>query len=281
MKVRDVLSRLRGQHVALLPNNGNCGDGLILMGLRRLCAEFRVSTTELRHPFPARGTTLLALACGNLCRPYHSAIERIQYYAGGFRQLVILPCSVDPACDEVAEFMRSLPEQTLFFCRERQSYRLVEPLLADRSRLHLDHDLAFAADYAPWQRPGRGNLSAFRSDGESAAAPPPGNVDVSMWGGEWKGECLLDVVSAVASVHTDHVHVAIAGAMLGKETHLYATSYHKVAAMYDYSLSQRSNVFFHRRGHESAPPTDSPHVYAWRDAASAWLDRRVTEGFSA
>jgi len=102
-----------------------------------------------------------------------------------------------------------------------------------------------------------------------------------MWGGEWMGEFLLEVVSSVASVHTDHVHVAIAGALLQKETHLYATAYHKAEGMFAYSLSHMPNVTFHTSGHECAPPTDSPHVDTWRELAEAGLSKRLAYGFSA
>ena len=131
----------------------------------------------------------------------------------------------------------------------------VRALLGDAASVHLDHDLAFEADLRPWARPGYGTLYAFRSDPESLGEPiPPGNFDVSGLTGEWMAELLLDVVASHAVVHTDRAHVAIAAALLGRETHVYATAYHKVRGIHEHSLAGRANVQFHERHGTLAHP---------------------------
>ena len=97
---------------------------------------------------------------------------------------------------------------------------------------------------------GAGRLNAFRTDAESTGFPkPPGNLDVSLWGGSDGGELLIRTVSDYREIHTDRAHVAICAAMLGKETHVYPNNYHKVRGIYEFSLREKPNVTFH----ESAP----------------------------
>jgi exopolysaccharide biosynthesis predicted pyruvyltransferase EpsI len=246
MNVRELFERYRGMNVHLLPNEGNCGDGLIAMGLRELCSEHGVGVTELLHPRPARGHALFVLGCGNLCGPFHFQVTKIQNYLGHFEKIHLLPCSIDPASEEVASFLGSLPPGVTIFCRERFSFEKVTALAGGRNPIYMDHDLAFAVDYRRWQRAGSGRLNAFRTDRESLGhALPPDNIDVSIWGGSADGKLMIRMISEYRSVHTDRAHVAICAAMLGKETHVYPNNYHKVRGIFEYSLCGRPGVFFH------------------------------------
>lgn len=263
MKVRDLFGRLRGAHVALIPNEGNCGDGLIQMGLTQLCAEYAVSYTSLLHPRPASGRVLLVLACGNLCRPFHHQVARIKRYVGSFERTYLLPCSIDPAEPAVAELLESLPASVTIFCREQFTFEAVAPFLRQGNALHLDHDLAFSVDFAPWKRSGAGTLHAFRTDLESCGHPlPAGNVDVSLWGGSADGEILLRTVSEYRTVHTDRAHVAICAALLEKETHVYPNNYHKVRGIFEYSLQNKPNVTFHEAFPASSAGVSSAAAFA-------------------
>ena len=246
MKVRDLFERLRGRHVALLPNEGNCGDGLIAMGFRRLAREYSVSHTILLHPRPASGRILLVLGCGNLSRAFHHQVPRIRRYAPEFNETFLLPCSIDPAAPAVAEMLETLPSSVTIFCREHSSAEKIAPIVSGKNAVHLEHDLAFAVDYEPWQQRGAGQLNAFRTDLESCDHPlPPNNLDVSLWGGANDGALLLRTVAGYRCVHTDRAHVAICAAMLGKETHVYPNNYHKVRGIFEFSLRARPNVTFH------------------------------------
>jgi hypothetical protein len=280
--VRDLLTRYRGTHVHVLPNPGNGGDGLILRGLRRLCAEFDLSVTELNYPYPASGRLLLAPGNGNLCVPYHSCVERVSAYADRFDTLAILPCSVELASDAVRGFLTALPSHAHVFCREAYSFALVRELVGPGRNVWLDHDLAIEADLSAWRHAGRGTLYAFRVDPESTGEPPPpGNVDVSALTGEWMTELLLDVISTFASVHTDRAHVAIAAARLGRETHIYPNRYHKVRGIYEQSLARYDNAHFHEVRTALPPLEVDPRFVAWRARSDAEASRTVrdAEGF--
>lgn len=256
MTVRTLFDRLQGMHVALLPNAGNCGDGLIHMGLQRLCADDSISYTTLLHPRPASGPVLLVLGCGNLCRPFHYQVARIKRYVSSFAKTYLLPCSIDPAAPAVAELLESLPPSVAIFCRERFSFEKIAPHLHGETEVYLDDDLSLALDFDPWKRAGAGRLNAFRTDQESRGHPlPAGNLDISLWGGSADGELLLRTVAEYRVIHTDRAHVAISAAMLDKETHVYPSNYHKVRGIYEQSLRGKSNVIFH----DTFPPPASAH----------------------
>jgi len=246
MTVRELFARLRGRDVAVLPNPGNCGDGLIWLALRELCREHELKVVELDHRYPAEGEVLLVPAAGNLCGFYNGMTGLLEPYLATFREIHILPCSVDVGDPEVERFLRSLPAHVHLFAREKYSYAQARFAIGDDSRVHLDHDLAFSLDYARWSAAGEGTLQAFRGDLESRGnAVPHDNVDVSTLGSAGDGEVLPRLLRHVAVVHSDRAHVSICAAMLGKVTHVYPNAYHKVRGIYEYSLRAMPNVRFH------------------------------------
>ena len=109
----------------------------------------------------------------------------------------------------------------------------------------MDHDTALEFDYSKWIKRGTGVLHAFRDDKESSEIQLPiGNQDVSAGpDSQWKE--LLDIISQYSIVHTNRAHVSIAAALMGKETHIYPSSYFKQKEIFRYSLFNRKNVNFH------------------------------------
>jgi len=246
MTVRELFARLHGRDVAVLPNPGNCGDGLIWLALKQLCRDHRMRVVELLEPHPAQGEVLLVPAAGNLTRHYHTMTTLLAPYLRTFDEIYILPCSVDASEPEVERFLRELPAHVHLFAREKYSYAQARFAIGDDARVHLDHDLAFALDYRKWKRNGKGLLNAFRGDLESRGLPlPAGNLDVSVLGSSGDGEVLPRLLRHAATVRTDRAHVSICAAMLGKETHVYPNDYHKLRGIFEYSLASMPNVVFH------------------------------------
>jgi hypothetical protein len=247
MTVADLLRGYRGARVHVLPNPGNGGDGLIARGLRDLAATYELALCELQYPQAASGELLLIPGCGNLCVSYYGAAERAMPYLAAFRSVAVLPSSIEPASPEVAAFLRALPRAAHVFAREHRSAALVRALPGAPDNVWTDHDLAFSANVSAWRtRAGRGTLYAFRQDPESTGhAPPQGNFDISGLTADWMSELFLDVVSSFDAVYTDRAHVAIAAAMLGRETHVYPNAYHKVRGIAEFSLAAYPNVHFH------------------------------------
>jgi exopolysaccharide biosynthesis predicted pyruvyltransferase EpsI len=100
-----------------------------------------------------------------------------------------------------------------------------------------------------------GQLAAFRVDREATAlALPRYNYDISAaftYGVDNEYAVLvatihlLRLVRACNRLQTNRLHVAIAGALLGREVRFYANSYYKNRAVYEFSMQARfPNVTF-------------------------------------
>lgn len=146
--------------------------------------------------------------------------------------------------------------ETHFFCREMYSYEIVEEATA-----HLDHvsvyhsrDTALyleRSDLPVAPRSGEYTLLAMRADKESAEPEIDHDVegplivrDVSIMADDFAG--WVGAVAGAEVVYTDRLHVAILASILEKPLVWYEASYHKSRGVYEYSLSDRENVEFHR-----------------------------------
>lgn len=97
--------------------------------------------------------------------------------------------------------------------------------------------------------PARGPLLAMRGDAESAGERVPnGNLDISELftlldttgaDAELSARLFLGWISRYSTVTTDRLHVAIAGALLGKTVSLRPNSYYKCAAVWEHSIRGR------------------------------------------
>jgi hypothetical protein len=144
--------------------------------------------------------------------------------------VIVLPSSVDTSVNEVREVL-TLTKAPIF-AREYESYRQLRGLC----KTDIAHDCAFFFDFGPYRRSGKGLLTAYRTDAESAfgGEAPPGNNDISRFCeslDEW-----LWTIARHEAVETDRAHVMIAAAMLGKKVRYRASNYHKVPAIAEYAL---------------------------------------------
>lgn len=161
---------------------------------------------------------------------------------------------------ERTDFGGMLPDdrQITLFCRERYSLEHMSAIARlPNVRMDLSGDTALYIErrdltehIGPSDR--EYDLICFRRDKESLiprdemekivrSSEDPFVGDISKRGS------LSDFVSAVANadrIHTDRLHVAILGHILGKETTLYGNRYHKNKGVYEYSLSDDPNIRF-------------------------------------
>ncbi len=238
---------------------GNIGDHLIHAGTRQLLTETfyeevgvrRIRDTSIRRRREARiwglggvrrlfyvrrlrdvrGHTALVTGGGGWSRTFHRVwpvvlplIER------RFEKVIVLPSSVDTSVDEVRKVLART--KALIFARERETYRQLRELC----RTDIAHDCAFFFDFRPYTRPGKGLLTAYRTDAESAFSgeTPSGNNDISI-----SCETLDEWLWTIARhevIETDRAHVMIAAAMLGKKVKYRASNYHKIPAIVEYAL---------------------------------------------
>lgn len=92
-------------------------------------------------------------------------------------------------------------------------------------------------------------LNCFRTDGEKTSIKiPRNNIDLSLkFNYGTKNEQLafnasyelLNMINQYDKIRTNRLHLAIAGALLGKSVELYSNSYYKCKAIYEYSIKDR------------------------------------------
>jgi len=257
MTLEQDLQRFSGKEVHVLLNSGNAGDGLIHLGGRRLFRQLGVRTREFLYPADVAGETLLIYGCGGFGGVSTRRVKESVHYFPRFREVIILPSSFDTGRDEVARFLRELPEHVTVYSREKISHAMAREVMLRHGNLHLDHDLAFKCDYSSWAaNSGKGVLVCFRTDTETARETlPRTTIDVSRFGDKHDSWPLLYTVSRFAEVHTDRLHVGIVAAMTGKKTFLFDNSYHKIRAVYDHSLSEMEHVRYMGQGDPTASPS--------------------------
>ncbi|MBV1798187.1 polysaccharide pyruvyl transferase family protein [Siccirubricoccus sp. G192] len=174
------------------------------------------------------------------------------------KPVVILPHTIRGHVETIASL-----ENGLIFCRDQESQHFVSSVCG-RPAL-LAHDMAFSIDttrYGLWtalDMPAAvraasesRTLYAFRRDSEAQArqhwALPSNNVDLSVTArtvGDDRASFLVQAAAFLTQVaqfdriFTDRLHVAIAGALLGRSVVMFDNDYGKNAAIYRLSLQER------------------------------------------
>lgn len=217
--------------VTFFRHRGNIGDDLIHAGTRRLLADIsyrEIGTWDMQN---AHGHTALITGSGGWCIPFHHQLpSALPLIEERFEKVIVLPSTFDLAEPVVRKALERT--KALVFARERESYEQIRHLC----NADIGHDCAFFFDFGPYRRRGSGRLVTFRTDGESARTDvPAGNDDISVtcFGlDHW-----LWTIARHADVATDRAHVMIAAALMGKDVEYHRTSYHKVPAIAEFSLS--------------------------------------------
>lgn len=100
------------------------------------------------------------------------------------------------------------------------------------------------------------SFNCFRLDGESKGNPlPPDNFDLSVlyeYGTEnpqtagLGAQSVFNTLKQFSTIHTDRLHMAVSGALLGLTVHFHANNYYKCRAVYEFSIRDRyPNVIWH------------------------------------
>ncbi|WP_339726240.1 polysaccharide pyruvyl transferase family protein [uncultured Paraglaciecola sp.] len=234
-----ILRECKGKKVYYLPNPGNWGDGLIRYGTIKFLEEIRLEYKELTPnkkdwilPF-LRGGVVIYGGGGAWCNNWEN--NYVKKLSKRFK-VIVLPSTY--------EFEYNF-NNVIFYARDK--FQSIENALSAK----FTHDMAFyigSEFYTGNKGLGIGNF--FREDTESANVIklPETNIDISH-----KGNHLTPVsrffkeLDYFETIYTDRLHVAIAGALLKKEVHLYPGNYFKIEAIYNSSLKPYfSNITFHK-----------------------------------
>lgn len=242
------------------PSAGNLGDGLIALGTLDLFSHIGWTPSAITgwDTNILSGVDYVVVGgsggwveglWGDYARVLEPFLER-----GGCA--VILPSTING----FSEFFRRYGSQIILFTREHISYERMRNVKELEGRVHLCHDLAFAANLDSIRRDeandkGVGVLSLFRKDQESLGYPIPfENVDLALlWNGiQWvdREMCLgpliaaAEIISQFNEIHTDRLHMTVLSAILGRQVKMHANAYFKNRGVYEYSLSEFKNVSF-------------------------------------
>jgi len=218
--------------VTLVRSWGNRGSDLTYAGMRRLLRHHSYRECDIRklNQTPAGKTAIIA-GGGSWCKPFHLIAAMLPVIEARFSRVIVFPSSFDTE----EAMVRKVLSRTgaVVFARERESYEQIRRLCDAR----LAHDTAFFFDFAPYQSGfHEGVLNAFRMDAEATGAPiPEENRDIS-------NDCdsldeWLWTIGRHDLIRTDRAHVAMAAAMLGKRVECRSSSYHKVPAIVEFSIS--------------------------------------------
>ncbi|MDT8344762.1 MAG: hypothetical protein RQ752_10055 [Thermohalobaculum sp.] len=235
-----------------VPNFGNWGDALIAEGSRAFFRHFGIAVTEvaqqrlrkrawLRTRLATRGWPPMVVFGGGgaLAGQYPNHARMVARILRAAGRSVVLPSTF--GADSVAAL--SVPGLIAF---RRDEFQSRESFPTSR----FCHDMAFFLAPDP-VTPVRETGVFMRTDRERAgAAPsPPGNRDISAEGRQDTPVAgFFAAVGAARTIWTDRLHVAIAGALLGREVHLFPNSYFKNEAVFRTSLAPHfPNVRFHPR----------------------------------
>ena len=227
----------RGEPVYLLGNTGNWGDALIRFGTERFLESFAIpyrrlsldgslaSRLTLRTASLSRAV-LLCMGSGSWCGHFDYLPRTISQIRSRsrHRKIIVLPSTYDRTFDL---------QDVLFFRRDECDSAVHMPVSI------FCHDLAFFIGRIQAPEATQARLNCFRSDVESSGSHviPAGNRDISAEGTEsHEVHPFLEALARYREIHTDRLHVAVGGALLGREVHLYPGRYFKNRAIFSTSF---------------------------------------------
>lgn len=252
--IKEYLKQYKNEEIIYCPNPGNIGDGLIAFATYCLFDEIGLSYKIVKlNDFVEPGRIIFYGGGGNLIEGlYEESINFIRNNISNCKEMLILPHTILG----FSKFFNESQEKLKIICREEQSYHDLIKGGFSEDKLLIDHDLAFYFAQADFLRSDKIIEEAeaieafycFRQDGEKTSNNIPSeNFDISLtWNGSiWHNKNLakfssLSVASYLQSyqtIHTNRLHIAILSMLLGKHVFLYANSYFKNKAVYEYSIS--------------------------------------------
>lgn len=238
--LREALNEItRDREIYYVPNPGNAGDGLIRHATVRFLNDAGFSFVEMQRGFSPDwachcGDAVLIYGGGGAwCRYWDHSVHVVRAAAPLFHSMVVLPSSFETVAD--------VPGVS-WFARDRYES------LDNQPRANFCDDMTFYL--CPVSKgAGRGSADFFRGDAESAGLVPipPGNVDIAVIRDHLAPpDSLIEAIDCFERIRTDRLHVAILGALLGKDVCLYAGGYFKNRAVYESSMRDMfPNVTFY------------------------------------
>lgn len=251
----DITKEIGEAHFVYFQNPGNYGDSLIRQGAEELWKYHSLSYSRITHHNYTEKieqvkkehptcTTFVYSGSGAWIHPYFKrTTEIIEYAFTHFEKIIILPSTFFPHPELTAFLKKNKDKNIIFFRRDDgiSKQALPEAKLAPDTALFI-HTFT-PTKILPSQRIGY----FFRTDIEATKKRniPITNLDLSLLGDETTDVSLFfQTLAQYEEIHTDRLHVGIAGFLLGKNVFLYDNIYGKNKSFYETFFKDTSHVTF-------------------------------------
>jgi len=259
-------------------SRGNAGDALIYSGMCQLLGKLNCGSAWLGKEDPIESKNIVYSGGGALTEYYNNSSDFIEHNFSKFKTFTLLPSTISGH----ERLLKKLDSRFHIFCRDEVSYSHCKQLCDKSVSLYRHQDLAFfnkVETYTTfpvfslptfsiqknfeWLKKQKKVRNFIQKEGTSflrndLEAPTQellvDNLDISQELGIRQknhmfairiSKAFLASLSFTNIIHTNRLHVSIAGALLGKQTYLYPNSYHKNLSVYKASIEGRfPNVTF-------------------------------------
>uniref|UniRef100_A0A6M3M021 Putative polysaccharide pyruvyl transferase family protein n=1 Tax=viral metagenome TaxID=1070528 RepID=A0A6M3M021_9ZZZZ len=252
MSLRELFEEIRGGKAVFIAPGGNQGDWMIYLGadkladqagLKRRAVLYKKERHASVHVFGKHKILYLHGGGGfNSWWNWTPWLLRMLREANPRNRIIIGPTTVDVDRDYLDRVL-DMDSKMTFFARERTTFDIMQDYCTD---VRLDHDTALHLRYGDGYmqrlvgdlKPRKDfSLLVLRRDMERDQVPSCVKmedfkiVEDPCWHKEW-----AKVHMHASRIVSNRSHSAIMGAVLGKDTSIFAGSYHKNRSIYDYSL---------------------------------------------
>lgn len=257
MEIKDIrffLKNYLNQEIIYIPNPGNAGDSLIVLGTIQIFNELGLNWSIGNNYGTYHNKVLFYAGGGNLVGIYSNCKNFLQRNKND-NKIIILPHTIRSE----DELLSSMNNNIIIFCRENTSYNYVLSLSKNKENIYLSKDMAFyIKNLENFKKKGIGICNAYRIDVEKTNITiPKDNIDLSVELNKPGSTdninmiknvsiSIFDYLSKFETINTNRLHIAIAGGLINKKVNFYRNSYYKNKSVFEYSINNiYKNIIFH------------------------------------
>lgn len=248
-----IKKNAQGKKIIYIPNPGNYGDGLIRYATKKFFSDNQIKHWEINVGYGKVKYQLLPYLLnhnkylfiygggGGWCSAYDCGYRICRAISMFTSNLIVLPSTYDLDLKAIKgtlfrrdKFNSAKRASNSIFCHDMAFYLTTVTSMARFKNIEKTQ-----------------NVGLFmRTDKEAAIiqeSMPEMNKDLSLSGDHMSnGDEFLETVAHFKELHTDRLHICIAGLIVGAKVHLYPGSYFKIQAIYDSSIAPNfKNIEMH------------------------------------
>ena len=256
-----ILNWCGDQKITFVPNPGNIGDGLITLStiqiLKSLGIDYTIGKPWVKSKLQ---TKRVIYGGGGSIVPMYKITKKFVLANQDKHEILILPQTIFGN----DELLKNLNSNVTLFAREVKTFHYIKKNARFKDMVYISDDMAFnykIKKQKSYKKPIK-EINSFRVDCERTNIKlPDNNIDLSFvnslnsvdFANKMTERNFIDkyvekfetIVSSFTKINTNRLHVAIMGALYGREVNLYPNSYYKNKEVYDYSIKNKfSNVKF-------------------------------------